>query len=91
MDTTCTFLLNIAGFIVNDSTAKKLLSKDICPDGANTVTEHIEYACPCGKGKVIYENVRGFHDNYAWIECEECSKLYRIEYGKGHLWELVKK
>ncbi len=76
---------------MNDSTAKVLLKEDRYPDGANSPTEHVEYACPCGKGKVIYENVVGFHDSYAWIECEHCSKTYDVKCGNGYLWELVKK
>ena len=76
---------------MNDRTAKVLLKEDRYPNGANSPTHHTEYACPCGKGKVIYENVPGFNDSYAWIECKTCSKKYDIEYGKGHLWELVEK
>lgn len=76
---------------MNDSNAKVLLEKDIYPDGANHPTTHIEYLCPCKKGKIVYENVRGFNDYFAIIECPKCAKNYDVVYGCGHIWELVKK
>lgn len=34
------------------------------------------YKCFCGKGKIIEEDVRGFNDHYAYLECPECEKKY---------------
>lgn len=76
---------------MNDRNAKVLLDEDRYPDGANSPTRHIEYRCPCGKGKIIDERVVGFHDYYAWIECKNCEKRYEIVTGCGYIWELVKK
>ena len=75
----------------NDQTAKIILETDLYPDGANTPTEHIEYKCPCGKGKIIYENVRGFDDSYAFFKCKTCEKKYDFVYGCGYYWELEEK
>ena len=75
----------------NDETAKKIVKEDRYPDGANSPTEHIEYECPCGKGRIFYENVRGFHDSCAWIKCKVCEKKYEIKMGCGHFWELEEK
>lgn len=76
---------------MNDSNAKIIVSKQVTGNGSDPLTQHVEYVCPCGKGKIIYENVRGFDDRYAWIECDECSKKYDVKYGNGHFWELVEK
>ena len=76
---------------MNDQNAKILLDEDRYPDGANSPTEHIEYACPCGKGKIIDERVVGFGDYYSWIECKACAKKYELVTGCGYIWELVKK
>ena len=75
----------------NDETAKKIVSKDNYPDGANSPTRHSEYVCPCGKGKIIYEHVIGFCDTYGWIECKTCEKKYYVKTGCGHFWELEEK
>lgn len=76
---------------MNDKTAKVIREIDIYPDGANYPTHRTEYLCPCQKGKVIYERVAGFNDDYAYIECEECKKLYDVILCRGHSWELVEK
>ena len=76
---------------MNDTTAKVLLEEDRYPDGANSPTQHIEYLCPCKKGKIVYENVRGFHDSYAFFECKRCEKKYEIVMGCGYIWELEEK
>ncbi len=76
---------------MNDKTAKVLVDKDLYPNGANSPTRHIEYECPCGKGKVIEERVVGFGDYYAWIECKNCKSKYEVKTGCGHYWELVEK
>ena len=78
-------------FEYNDTNAIKIQKEDRYPDGANSPTEHIEYKCPCGKGKIFYENVRGFHDSYAWMKCKVCEKKYEIKMGCGHFWELEEK
>lgn len=77
--------------MLNDRNATVLLSEDRYPDGANSPTRHIEYACPCGEGKIIDERVVGFGDYYAYIECRSCKKKYEIETGCGYIWKLVKK
>lgn len=76
---------------MNDRTAKVLLDKNIYPDKANHPTRHIEYLCPCGKGKIIEERVVGFGDYCTEIKCKNCSKKYEIEYGCGYIWKLVEK
>ncbi len=75
---------------MNDKTAKIILDASLYPNGANSPTRHIEYLCPCGKGKIIEERVVGFGDCYAWIECEQCKKTYKVVTGCGHFWELEK-
>lgn len=77
--------------MLNDTNAKVICKKEIYPNGANCPTLRIEYTCPCGKGKIINERILGFGENYAWIECEDCEKLYAVKTGCGHYWELVKK
>ena len=76
---------------MNDQNAKILLDEDRYPDGANSPTRHIEYLCPCGKGKIIDERVVGFGDYYAWIECKHCEKKYELVTGCGYIWELERK
>ena len=67
----------------------KLISKTmIYPKGANCPTEHYEYECACGKGKIIEENVPGFDDHYTWIACEECKKNYVLVEGRGSIWDI---
>ena len=58
----------------NDIDAIPMVDKEIYPDGANCPTRHLEYRCPCGKGKIIEERVVGFGDYYAWIKCRACEK-----------------
>jgi hypothetical protein len=76
---------------MNDTNAKILLEEDRYPDGANSPTTHIEYECPCGKGRIIEERVVGFGDYFAYIECKRCEKKYTVETGKGYFWELERK
>ena len=78
-------------FEYNDETAKKIVKEDCYPNGANSPTKHVEYECPCGKGKIIYEHVIGFCDTYAWFECKACEKKYDIALACGHFWELREK
>lgn len=57
-------------------------------------TEHIEYECPCGKGKIIeeHDNIPGFRDHDVWIDCDICSTNYILDTSKGiRNWELVEK
>ena len=49
----------------NDSNAIKLKNTNAYPNGANSATEVSVYKCPCKKGRIVYENVRGFGDRYA--------------------------
>lgn len=56
--------------------------------------ERSEYECPCGKGKIIEvnDNIPGFRDRDAFIQCTECSKKYDLDFSKGvGAWELVEK
>lgn len=76
---------------MNDRNAEVLLDEDRYPDGANSPTRHIEYRCPCGKGRIIEERVVGFGDYFAYIACQRCKKKYTVETGKGYLWELEEK
>ncbi len=76
---------------MNDRNAKILLDEDRYPNGANSPTRHIEYVCPCGKGKIIDERVVGFGDYYAWIECKKCAKKYELKTGCGYIWEIEEK
>ena len=76
---------------MNDRTAKKILDEDRYPDGANLPTRHIEYECPCGKGKVVEERVVGFGDYWAELKCRRCAKKYEIVTGCGYIWELKSK
>ncbi|MBO4983940.1 MAG: hypothetical protein J6D23_07755 [Clostridia bacterium] len=76
---------------MNDRTAKRIIKEDRYPYDANSPTQHSEYVCPCGKGKIVYEHVVGFGDFSAWIECKKCDKKYEIVMGCGYLWELREK
>lgn len=76
---------------MNDSTAKILVDEERYPNGANSPTRHIEYECPCGKGRIIEERVVGFGDYYASIKCKKCERKYKIVTGCGHFWELCEK
>ena len=76
---------------MNDKTATVILSENKCSDGVSVPTLHVEYICPCKKGKIIYERVKGFNDDYAYIECKECKEKYKIIMGRGYLWQLEKK
>ena len=76
---------------MNDKTAKVLLDEERFPYGANSPTRHLEYACPCGKGRIIDERVIGFGDYYAESECKHCQDEYDVVMGQGHIWSLKKK
>lgn len=55
-------------------------------------TEKYEYLCPCGKGRVIeeHDNIPGFNEHDAWLQCPECSKIYRLDTAGGvRGWQLV--
>jgi hypothetical protein len=54
-------------------------SKSLGPLGEIITTE---YECLCGKGKIIaiFEDLPGYRDSYARIECAECSKIYKVAY-----------
>ena len=55
-------------------------------------TERYEYKCPCGKGKIVeeHDNIPGVREHDVWIECEECSKKYKLDTSKGvRSWEIV--
>lgn len=75
---------------MNDETAKLLLKEERYPSGANSPTIYKEYACPCGKGKIIEERVVGFDDWHTHIDCAECANNYTVAQGCGHIWELRK-
>ena len=75
----------------NDSNAIKVKESDVYPNGANSPTEVSVYKCPCKKGFIVYENVRGFDDSYAYFKCKDCEKKYDFKYGCGHFWELEEK
>lgn len=76
---------------MNEKNATVLLDEDRYPNGANSPTRHIEYQCPCGKGKIIHERVVGFGDYSTWIECKRCEEKYKVVTGCGYIWELDKK
>lgn len=77
--------------MLNENTATLILFEERYPKGANAPTQHYEYKCPCGKGKIIYENVPGFDDDYAIMKCRKCKKLYDFRYGYDSRWELEEK
>jgi hypothetical protein len=54
-------------------------SKSLGPAGEMITTE---YECPCGKGKIAatFEDIPGYRESYAHIECEECNKIYKVTY-----------
>lgn len=56
-------------------------------------TEQKIYACPCGKGTVVYEedDIPGQRDWYTQIKCEECNKKYKIENYLSRNWTIVEK
>ena len=69
----------------NDENAELLV------DTFEGCTRHIEYKCPCGKGRIVEERVMGFGDYWAMIKCRRCKKKYEIKTGCGHIWELEEK
>lgn len=55
-------------------------------------TERYEYLCPCGNGRGIeeHDNIPGFREHDAWLQCPECSKKYRLDIsGCVRGWQLV--
>lgn len=70
---------------MNDRTARPIV------DRTEHCTRHLEYRCPCGKGRIVEERVVGFGDYWAQLECRECAKRYEIVTGCGYLWELEEK
>ena len=76
---------------MNDKTAKVILDEERYPSEANCPTRHIEYECPCGKGKVVEERVVGFGDYWAKLKCKTCQKKYEIVTGCGYIWKLEEK
>lgn len=55
-------------------------------------TERYEYLCPCGNGRVIeeHDNIPGFREHDAWLQCPKCSKKYRLDISGGvRGWQLV--
>lgn len=55
-------------------------------------TERYEYLCPCGNGRVIeeHDNIPGFREHDAWLQCPECSKKSRLDISGGvRVWQLV--
>lgn len=43
----------------------------------------VEYQCPCGNAKVIYEKdaIPGFRDSDIWCTCNDCNDKY--DFGRG--------
>ena len=68
---------------MNDKTAKLLIEEERYDDGANSPTIHKEYACPCGNGRIIYEEVPGFNDYFARIACPTCAAKASAVMGRG--------
>lgn len=74
--------------MLNDSNAKLISKEDIYPVSANSPTQRCTYECPCGKGKIVSEQVVGFWDYTVRIECDDCKQKYIVVTGCGHFWEL---
>lgn len=83
--------------MLTNRTAKIIKREKIYPEGkqvsgvSRVPTVRTEYECPCGKGKIISEQVSGFGEYEAYMECEECDKKYYVLTGCGNLWELRKR
>ena len=57
-------------------------------------TEEIVFECCCGKGRIFeeHDNIVGHKHNDVTLECEDCSKKYKLDISKGiREWELVEK
>jgi len=59
----------------------------VYPDRTKTEEEYgviieTEYECPCGKGKIVStsENIPGYLDRYAKIECADCKQVYDLSF-----------
>ena len=48
-------------------------------------TVHTTYKCPCGKGTVTLtqEQIPGWYDFWANINCKKCDAEYELQWGKG--------
>ncbi len=52
-----------------------------------------EYKCPCGNGKIVYEQDLLLHlNNSVYLACPKCSKEYELDLSQGiRNWQLFKK
>lgn len=43
----------------------------------------IEYKCPCGNGRVVYEkdDIPGFKESFTYCYCKECDEKYDFHRG----------
>ncbi|MCH5158940.1 MAG: hypothetical protein J1F33_07080 [Clostridiales bacterium] len=76
---------------MNDKDAVLILREDRYAKGANWPTDHSEYVCPCGRGKIVEDRVHGFDDHAVYFECDDCKSKYDIILGCGHRWETREK
>ena len=62
----------------------KIIKETKSDNGFGKIVE-TEYECPCGQGKVsLYqENMSGYYDWSAKIECADCNEKYELTWGKG--------
>ena len=54
--------------------------------------EYCEYACPCGKGKIVeeHDNIPGFREHDVYLLCEKCGKICTIDTSSGvRNWKLI--
>ena len=56
--------------------------------------EWIEFACPCGNGKIIEQHcsIPGVYEHDVTIICDHCKQNYTFDLSKGiRAWELIEK
>ena len=61
-------------------------------DGINGSTELYIYECPCGNGTIReeHDNTPGFREHIVWINCDNCSKKFKIDKSEGvRNWSLI--
>ena len=72
----------------------KQLNSSLSLQFAGGSEEWIEFACPCGNGKIIEQHcsIPGVYEHDVTIICDHCKQNYTFDLSKGiRAWELIEK